>query len=325
MGGGDRNFDAMRWFMQRAGNGHIVVLRASQGSGSARSSTARSAASSRSRPSCSRIARPPPTRRSWPRSSAPTASSWRVATKPATCASGAGRRWPRRWMRMSAPANRWPAPALAWRSRASTCTARWTAAAGHPAALADPLGDGNTIETDFLHFAALKGIITDTHFSERGRRPPDRVRKPRASTSPAGRWSAGVDEDAAVAVAGDGTAHLRHRAGRRRDRGARRLRPAPGRGRADEPRPRGRGGGRRRLGVAPAVGARRAAAGGTPLRRAQRRAGGVGPASPGDPWRRRGRTRRPHPGRRQAAVQRWKPRCAPDTPGCRPAARQWMR
>ena len=93
-------------------------------------------------------------------------------------------------------------------------------------------------------------------------------------------------------------AHLRHRAGRRRDRGARRLRPAPGRGRADEPRPRGRGGGRRRLGAAPAVGARRAAAGGTPLRRAQRRAGGAGPAAPGDPWRRRGRTRRPHPGRR---------------------------
>ena len=30
MGGGDRNFDAMRWFMQKAGNGHIVVLRASQ-------------------------------------------------------------------------------------------------------------------------------------------------------------------------------------------------------------------------------------------------------------------------------------------------------
>ena len=30
MGGGDRNFDALRWFMQRAGGGHIVVLRASQ-------------------------------------------------------------------------------------------------------------------------------------------------------------------------------------------------------------------------------------------------------------------------------------------------------
>ena len=30
MGGGDRNFEAMRWFMKKAGNGHIVVLRASQ-------------------------------------------------------------------------------------------------------------------------------------------------------------------------------------------------------------------------------------------------------------------------------------------------------
>ena len=31
MGGGDRNFDALHWFMRKAGNGHIVVLRASQG------------------------------------------------------------------------------------------------------------------------------------------------------------------------------------------------------------------------------------------------------------------------------------------------------
>ena len=30
MGGGDRNFEAMRWFMKKAGHGHIVVLRASQ-------------------------------------------------------------------------------------------------------------------------------------------------------------------------------------------------------------------------------------------------------------------------------------------------------
>src|SRR5690606_26747081 len=31
MGGGDRNHDALRWFMAKAGRGHIVVLRASQG------------------------------------------------------------------------------------------------------------------------------------------------------------------------------------------------------------------------------------------------------------------------------------------------------
>ena len=30
MGGGDRNHDALRWFFAKAGNGHLVVLRASQ-------------------------------------------------------------------------------------------------------------------------------------------------------------------------------------------------------------------------------------------------------------------------------------------------------
>ncbi|KAB7775515.1 peptidase t2 asparaginase 2, partial [Xanthomonas sp. LMG 12460] len=29
MGGGDRNYDALRWFMAKAGHGHVVVLRAS--------------------------------------------------------------------------------------------------------------------------------------------------------------------------------------------------------------------------------------------------------------------------------------------------------
>ena len=38
-----------------------------------------------------------------------------------------------------------------------------------PHALADPLGPDNTIETDFLQLALLKGVITDTHFSERNR------------------------------------------------------------------------------------------------------------------------------------------------------------
>ena len=35
--------------------------------------------------------------------------------------------------------------------------------------MADPLGAENTIESDFLHIALLKGIVTDTHFSERNR------------------------------------------------------------------------------------------------------------------------------------------------------------
>jgi beta-aspartyl-peptidase (threonine type) len=36
MGGGDRNHDAMRWFFGKAGNGHIVILRASLGPGDRR-------------------------------------------------------------------------------------------------------------------------------------------------------------------------------------------------------------------------------------------------------------------------------------------------
>ena len=38
-----------------------------------------------------------------------------------------------------------------------------------PRALADPLGPDNTIETGFLQLALLKGVLTDTHFSERNR------------------------------------------------------------------------------------------------------------------------------------------------------------
>jgi beta-aspartyl-peptidase (threonine type) len=30
MGGGDRNVDALKWFIEKAGHGHIVILRASQ-------------------------------------------------------------------------------------------------------------------------------------------------------------------------------------------------------------------------------------------------------------------------------------------------------
>jgi beta-aspartyl-peptidase (threonine type) len=70
-----------------------------------------------------------------------------------------------------------------------------------PAALADPLGDGNTIETDFLHIAQLKGVITDTHFSERarlGRLIAFVAKGEHIAGKPL--IGLGVDEDAAVAV-----------------------------------------------------------------------------------------------------------------------------
>jgi beta-aspartyl-peptidase (threonine type) len=76
-------------------------------------------------------------------------------------------------------------------------------------ALADPLGAANTIETNFLHLPLLKGVITDTHFTERNRlgRLFAFVAKAEAlSGKPI--IGIGVDQSAALAVEGDGSAHL---------------------------------------------------------------------------------------------------------------------
>ena len=114
MGGGDRNFDAMHWFMKKAGNGHIVVLRASQGGEigeeffnevggiksvetfvfkdrEAATDPKILAALKRDFKTVKHIKPPCPP--------APTASSWRAATSPATSATGAAPRWALRWMR----------------------------------------------------------------------------------------------------------------------------------------------------------------------------------------------------------------------------------
>src|SRR5690606_14379788 len=74
-----------------------------------------------------------------------------------------------------------------------------------PRALADPLGSGNTIETGFLHLDLLRGVVTDTHFTERGRLGRLVAFVAKGETL-AGKplVGLGVDEDAAVAVDGDG-------------------------------------------------------------------------------------------------------------------------
>src|SRR5690606_32258432 len=80
-----------------------------------------------------------------------------------------------------------------------------------PAALADPLGEATTIERDFLDIALLRGVVTDTHFRER-----DRLGRLLAFVAKADRLAGdgraviglGVDEDAALAVEGDGTARV---------------------------------------------------------------------------------------------------------------------
>ena len=210
MGGGDRNFDALRWFMKKAGNGHIVVLRASQ-AGEIGEEFFNEVGGIQSVETFVFSERE--------QSNDPKILAALKRADGIFLAGGDQSRYVRYWRGTPVGA------ALDAHVRAGKPlggTSAGLAMLGEylygamdggsqisPRALADPLGAENTIETDFLHIAALKGIVTDTHFSERNRlgRLIAFVAK---GESMAGRSliGLGVDEDAAVAVEGDGTAHV---------------------------------------------------------------------------------------------------------------------
>ena len=169
MGGGDRNFEALRWFMAKAGNGHIVVLRASQAGeiGEEFYNEVGGIASVETFVFKDRDA----------------ASDAKIlaALKRADGIFIAGGDQSRyvRWWRGTPVAQALDAHVRAGKPLGGTSAGLamlgeylYGAMDGgsqiSPRALADPLGDGNTIETDFLHLDLLKGVITDTHFSERG-------------------------------------------------------------------------------------------------------------------------------------------------------------
>ena len=210
MGGGDRNFDALRWFMQRAGNGHIVVLRASQG-GEIGEEFFHEVGGITSVETFVFHDR-----------EAATDPKILAALKRADgifIGGGDQSRYVRYW-RGTPVAEALDAHVKAGKPLGGTSAglamlgeylygAMDGGSQTSPRALADPLGDANTIESDFLHLARLKGIVTDTHFSERGRlgRLVAFVAK---AEHLAGRplLGLGVDEDAAVAVEGDGTARV---------------------------------------------------------------------------------------------------------------------
>jgi beta-aspartyl-peptidase (threonine type) len=213
MGGGDRNHEALRWFMRHAGNGHIVVLGASE-------YTAVDAYDDEFFNEIGGIAS----------SETFMFDSRDQATDPAMLAAiakadgifimgGDQSRYVRFWRGTPVAA------ALDAHVRAGKPiggTSAGLAMQGEylygamdggsqvsPLALADPLGSANTIETDFLHTALLKGVITDSHFSERNRlgRLIAFVAK---AESLAGHklLGLGIDEAAAVAVEGDGSARV---------------------------------------------------------------------------------------------------------------------
>jgi len=210
MGGGDRNFEAMRWFMAKAGNGHIVVLRASQAGeiGEEFFKEVGGIASVETYVFSDReSATDPAMLRSLKRADG------------IFLAGGDQSRYVRYWRGTPVAA------ALDAHVRAGKPlggTSAGLAMQGEylygamdggsqisPRALADPLGPENTIEADFLHLALLQGVITDTHFSERNRlgRLIAFVAKAE-SIAKRPLIGLGVDEDAAVAVEGDGSARV---------------------------------------------------------------------------------------------------------------------
>ena len=210
MGGGDRNFDALRWFMKRAGNGHIVVLRASQG-GEIGEEFFNEVGGIQSVETFVFHDR-----------EAATDPKILAALKRADgifIAGGDQSRYVRYWRGTPVAAalqkHVMDGKPLGGTSAGLAMQGEYLYGAMDggsqisPRALADPLGAENTIETGFLRIALLKGVVTDTHFSERNRlgRLVAFVAKGEAM---AGRplIGLGVDEDAAVAVEADGSARV---------------------------------------------------------------------------------------------------------------------
>lgn len=210
MGGGDRNHAALRWFMEKAGHGHIVVLRASQGGeigeeffnevggiASAETFVFHDREAAYDKAILKRIRR----------------------ADGIFIAGGDQSRYVRYW-RGTPVAEALDAHVRAGKPLGGTSAGLailgeylYGAMVGgsliSPDALADPHGSDNTIESDFLHIAALHGFVTDTHFSERnrlGRLFAFIAKAERISGKPI--RGLGVDEDAAVAVEGDGSARI---------------------------------------------------------------------------------------------------------------------
>lgn len=207
MGGGDRNFGSLRWFVEKAGNGHIVVLRAS-GDGEIGEEFYKEVGGLASVETFVFENGKPATD--------PQVLERLTRADGIFIAGGDQSRYVRYW-RDTPVAAALDAHVKAGKPIGGTSAGLailgeylYGAMDGGSQisgrALADPLGPENTIETGFLHIALLKGVLTDTHFSERNRLGRLVAFVAKAEGLAGGRriLGLGVDEDAALAVEGDG-------------------------------------------------------------------------------------------------------------------------
>lgn len=213
MGGGDRNNDALRWFFDHAGHGHVVILRASQGGeiGEEFYSTVGGIASAETFVFRSRAA-----------ASDPKILAALRHADAIFIAGGDQSNYVRMWrgtpVAQALDAHVAAGKPLGGTSAGLAMQGEWLYGAmdggslTSPAGLADPFGPANTIEGDFVHFARLKGVVTDTHFKERDRLGRlfaflAKAQSLRAADLPP-LIGLGVDESAALAVEGDGTGRI---------------------------------------------------------------------------------------------------------------------
>ncbi|WP_336980819.1 isoaspartyl peptidase/L-asparaginase [Altererythrobacter fulvus] len=213
MGGGDRNNDAMRWFVAKAGGGHIVILRASYAGeigdefyediGGVTSAetfvfSSRKAASDRKVLDAIRNA------------------------DGIFIAGGDQSNYVRFW-KGTEIAKLLDAHVAAGKPIAGTSAglamlgeklygAMDGGSIASPPALADPFGPAVTMESDFLHLKLLDRVVTDTHFKERDRlgRLFAFLAKAQAGegADKAPMFGLGVDESAALALDADGSARI---------------------------------------------------------------------------------------------------------------------
>ncbi|NOT86941.1 MAG: type 1 glutamine amidotransferase-like domain-containing protein [Lysobacter sp.] len=213
MGGGDRNFDALRWFLKKAGNGHLVVLRASQGNEVAEEFYR----------DVGGIASVETFVFSGPGSSNdPKILASLAKADGIFIAGGDQARYVRFWkgtpVAVALDAHLRAGKPIGGTSAGLAILGEYLYGAmddgsiRSPEALADPLGAAVTIEQDFLHVDRLKGIVTDTHFKERDRlgRLFAFVAKAETLTGTPMRplIGLGVDESAALAVEADGSSRI---------------------------------------------------------------------------------------------------------------------
>ncbi|MGD9598162.1 MAG: isoaspartyl peptidase/L-asparaginase [Steroidobacteraceae bacterium] len=220
MGGGDRNYDALRWFVAKAGHGHLVVLRASQSTDVADEFyyTVGGLASVETWVFSGRTP-----------SSDPAILASLARADGIFIAGGDQARYVRFWkgtpVAAALDAHVAAGKPLGGTSAGLAILGEYLYGAmdggsiTSPEALADPLGPAVTIESGFLHLSLLTGIVTDTHFRERDRlgrlfaflAKAENLRAAAGGGEPgndAPLWGLGVDESAALAVEPDGTARI---------------------------------------------------------------------------------------------------------------------